>query len=292
MNNKLSVVLAVRNEEENIGRCLEAVKNIADEIVIFDEHSTDKTVEICKKYGAKIFEEPHHENFHITKQKAIDTATGDWVLQLDADEVVTPQLAEEIKSLINMTNEEIKKRNLKDKNKKKLFLKHQQMIGKRDNLNFENGEIVAFMIPRLNMFLGKPLKYAGVYPDPAIRLFKNGKAYLPGGSVHEIMKVDGMVAWTFNDMQHFDSPTLKRYLDRANRYTSFTAAKFAEKRTKKNLENFIFYTAIKPISTFLMLYFRYKGFKDGINGFLWSLFSGWHFPLSYYKYITGGYNQL
>src|SRR4030042_6431382 len=100
MSNTLSIVLAVRNEEENIGRCLDSVKSIADEIIVVDEYSSDKTVEIAKKYSAKIFLEPHHDIFHISKQKALEKATGDWILQLDADEVVTPELAKEIELVI------------------------------------------------------------------------------------------------------------------------------------------------------------------------------------------------
>ena len=86
----LSVVLATLNEEQNIGSCLESIKTIADEIIIVDESSTDKTREIAEKYGAKVIKVKHKENFHINKQKAIETATGDWILQLDADERVSP----------------------------------------------------------------------------------------------------------------------------------------------------------------------------------------------------------
>src|SRR3989339_856803 len=96
---RLSVVLATRNEEENIGRCLSSVKDIADEIIIFDEYSTDNTREIAEKYGAKVYLEEHHEIFHITKQKALEKAKGEWILQLDADEVVSRELAKEIVSV-------------------------------------------------------------------------------------------------------------------------------------------------------------------------------------------------
>jgi len=77
------------------------VQDLADEIVVVDEYSTDKTRQVAEKYKAKVYLEPHHDIFHVTKQKALDWATGDWVLQLDADEVVTPELAEEIKLAIN-----------------------------------------------------------------------------------------------------------------------------------------------------------------------------------------------
>src|SRR3990167_7280112 len=99
---KLSVVLATRNEETNIEACLDSVKNIADEIIVFDENSSDKTREIAKKFGAKVFKVAHQPIFHITKQKAINKASEDWILQLDADEVITPELAGEIKKVINM----------------------------------------------------------------------------------------------------------------------------------------------------------------------------------------------
>ena len=103
----LSVVLATRDEEQNIARCLESVKTIADEILIFDEHSTDKTVAIVKKYGAHVFDVDHNDNFHITKQKAIDKALGEWILQMDADEVITPKLAKEIQQIVHSNNEEL-----------------------------------------------------------------------------------------------------------------------------------------------------------------------------------------
>src|SRR3972149_11918966 len=94
---KLSVVLATRNEESNIGDCLEAVKGLADDIVVVDEGSEDRTREIAESYGARVFKVMHEQLFHKTKQKALDLAQGDWVLQLDADERVTPELARERK---------------------------------------------------------------------------------------------------------------------------------------------------------------------------------------------------
>src|SRR3989338_10872364 len=109
MNNKetISVVLATYNEEKNLPSCLASIKDIADEIVIVDGSSKDKTVEIAKKYGAKIKITTNKPNFHINKQMAIDMATGDWILQLDADEKVSPELVQEIKSEIRNPKSEI-----------------------------------------------------------------------------------------------------------------------------------------------------------------------------------------
>src|SRR5258706_4977241 len=123
---KLSVVLAVRNEEANLARCLESVKHIASEIVIVDEYSIDGTISIAKKYGARVYKEPHHAIFHITKQKALNYAKGDWILQLDADEVVTTSLAKEIIDVIN--NRPIKI----DSKKLALFKRHQRALEERD----------------------------------------------------------------------------------------------------------------------------------------------------------------
>jgi len=283
---KLSVVLATRNEEENIARCLESIKEIAGEIIIFDEYSTDKTREIAEKFGAKVFLEPHHDIFHITKQKALQQAQGEWILQLDADEVVTKELAKEIMVIVSSDGGQNGLLGGDDK-KHKLFIRHQHLIEQRDGkIGSDSEEVVAYFIPRRNMFLGKPLIHAGVYPDPAIRLIKRGKAWLPAKSVHEIMKIDGKIAWLYNDMEHYDSPTLKRYLSRLNRYTDLKAQELKSSKTPKNIFSFLRFTILHPTYYFLLLFIRHKGFLDGVNGFLWSFFSAIHFPIAYFKYVT------
>ena len=98
---KLSVVLATHNEEANLARCLDSIKDITDEIIVVDGQSTDKTVSIAKKYKAQVIVRENPANFHINKNIAIEKATGDWILQLDADEVVSPELASEIRSTLN-----------------------------------------------------------------------------------------------------------------------------------------------------------------------------------------------
>ena len=286
---KLSVVLATRNEEQNIGRCLESVKNIADEIIIFDEYSTDKTREIAKSFGAKVYLEPHHEIFHVTKQKALEKAKGEWILQLDADEVVTPKLAREIVSVV--ANSQPSTLNIPT-HKLKLFGKHQQLIEQRDGkIGQRTGEVVGYFIPRRNMFLGKPLIHGGVYPDGVIRLVKNGKAHFPQKSVHEQIELDGEVGWLSGDLLHYDSPSFERYLARWNRYTDLIAQELKNSKTQKNLWSFLLFTVHRPLFTFLSLYIRHKGILDGINGFLWSLFSSLRFPIAYFKYITNKYDE-
>lgn len=286
-NHTLSVVLATRNEEENIGDCIDSFKGIADDIVVVDEYSSDKTRDIAKAKGARVFKEVHHDIFHITKQIALEKARGEWILQLDADERVTPELGKEILEAISMASEEIEKRKIPSK-KRKLFERHQRLLEKRDGRVGENvGEVVAFFLPRRNMFLGKPLIHAGVYPDGVIRLVKRGKAKFLAKSVHEQIEIDGKVSWLVNDLEHHDSPTFKRYLDRANRYTSLTAKEMKEAKTSKGVLVLLYYSTLKPLFVFLKLYVRHLGFLDGIRGFIWSLFSALHFPIAYWKYWTG-----
>lgn len=286
----LSVVLATRNEEENIGRVIDSIKDIADEIIIFDEESGDRTKEIAESKGARVVTVKHEAIFHITKQKALDEAKSEWILQLDADEVVTPSLSKEIRRVIKLSDSEILGRKLKNHAKLKLFLRHEKayetMYGK---IGKQTGEVVAFLLPRVNLFVGKPLVHAGVYPDPAIRLIKRGKARFPSKSVHENMEIDGEVAWLFNDLEHHDSPTIGRYIARMNRYTDLSALELAAKKVSKNYWNLFFYTVIKPKLVFLNLYLRHGGYKDGIRGFLWSAFSSMHYPMAYYKYRTNRY---
>jgi glycosyltransferase involved in cell wall biosynthesis len=285
----LSVVLATRNEEKNIADCLDSVKNIADEIIVYDEYSTDKTREIAKRYGARVFKFKHKRNFHETKQRAINKASGKWILQLDADERVGKRLSEEIRSVINGKHISFLKGTLDKKEsdkKQKLFKRHQKLLEQRDEIIFEVSENPdVYFVPRINYFLGEPLIHGGVYPDGVIRLFKKGKAYLPAKSVHEVMKASGSVGWLFNDLEHNESPTLKRYFSRMKLYTDYNAGEIKSKYIHKgNVWLLAYFVFLKPNTVFLNLYFRHKGFLDGYRGFLWALFSSWHFPVAYYKY--------
>jgi len=283
---KLSAAIATYNEEENIGDCLESIKDIVDEIIIVDGSSTDKTVEIAKKYNAKVFLMDNPLIFHINKQKAFDKATGDWVLYLDADERVTKKLGEEILKVIGMNQEELEKYQQKLK-KRNLFLRHIKVLEERDGkIGTENGEYAAFFFPRLNYFLGKFLRYGGVYPDGVIRLFKNKKAYLPAKDVHEQMIVLGRVGWLEEDLIHYDSKTFKRYLQRNSRYIDLLVGDLKKQHLKKNLINSIDYMLIKPAGWFLMTSLRNKGILDGFQGLTFSFFSALRFPRAYWRYIN------
>lgn len=284
---KLSIVLATYNEEKNLEACLESVKDIAEEIIIVDGKSTDRTVEIAKRYTTKIIVTDNHPIFHINKQKALELAKNDWILQLDADERVSRKLAAEINNICTMTLEEIDAYQ-EALPQKKLFLRHQQLLEQRNgNIGTGEGEYVAFFIPRLNYFLGKYLRFGGVYPDGVIRLVKKGYIHFPCKSVHEQISVNGRVGWLQNPLMHQDSPTFNRYLQRNNRYIDLIVQELKEEKIKKDLKSQLDYLIFKPFSWFFMTFFRHKGFLDGYQGFIFSFFSALRFPRAYIRYKKG-----
>lgn len=245
---KLSVVLAVYNEEANIGRCLGSVKGIADEIVVADESSTDRTVEIAKKYGARVISTDHKANFHITKNMAIDAAKGDWILQLDADEVVSPELASEIKKEISSTK--------------------------------YNG----YWINRKNWFLTRFLTKGGQYPDPTLRLYRRGLGRLPANDVHEQAVVEPPVSHLKHDLLHYRDTNFEKYMEGFNRYSTFISLQMAKKKQPLGIWPAFSHLAIKPLSNFISIYFRHRGYIDGMPGFIFAVFSGLIHSVAYIKY--------
>lgn len=273
----ISVVLATFNEEKNIKDCLLSVKDWVDEMIIVDEFSTDKTKEIAEKLGAKVFQEPHEQIFHITKNKAIAKAKSTWILQLDADERITPEMKAEI---IGILEGEYFGFDTWISPLRKSINKIIKIFSEPQKLNEAAS---AYWLPRKNFFLTRYLKNTGQYPDPVIRLFQKGKAILPAKDVHEQMKVDGAVGWLKTDLDHYATPDFSRYLLRENRYSSLQARFYKEDGLKVNVLNTVWFLFFKPAGTFLNLYIRRRGFLDGFPGFVFSLYSGLHHAFSYMK---------
>lgn len=248
-NMKISIAIATYNEQDNIQRCLEAVNSFANEIVVVDGKSTDNTVSIVKKFKkAKLISTDNKPIFHINKQMAIDACTSDWILQLDADEVVTPELQKEIISTIQKNP-------------------------------VENG----FWINRKNYFLGNFLTKGGVYPDATIRLYRKNKGYLPCQDVHEQATIDGQVGNLTQDLLHFSDPNFSRYLMRNDRYTSLLASQLHQEGIRPSPINFIHYFFIKPTAWFFLAFFRHRGYVDGFPGFVFAWYSSLRFPIAYIK---------
>lgn len=273
----ISVVLATFNEEKNITACLNSVKGWVDEIIVVDEHSTDKTKSLAESLGAKVYETNHEEIFHITKNKAINKAKSTWILQLDADERVTPEMKKEILGILGGEYYGYDSWISPLKTSINRFL---AIFPKPKKLTVS---APAYWLPRKNFFLNRYLKNTGQYPDPVIRFFQRGKAILPAKDVHEQMKVDGRVGWLNSDLDHYATPDFSRYLLRENRYSDLQAKAYRKKGLKVNFFNTIRFLFCKPFATFFDLFIRRRGFLDGFPGFVFSLYSGLHHAFSYMK---------
>lgn len=248
---KLSIALAVHNEEENIVDCLRTVSSFADEIVIVDGASTDKTVRYAKRFTDKIIETDNPAIFHINKQKALDACKGEWILQLDADERITDALRDEILQTIEKPE------------------------GKH-----------GFYIPRRNYFWGHFMKKGGQYPDYVIRLVKKGHATFPCKTVHEQIAIDGEVGYLKEPMEHISYRTKEDYWKKADTYTSLSADEMKRNHVKKTIWSWCLYMIFYPIKTFFLLFFRHKGFMDGWYGLVFAYWSSLHYPIAYKKYVT------
>ena len=249
---KIAVVLATYNEEKHIKDCLTSVEGFADEIIVVDGGSTDRTVSIAKEIGVKVIIEKNPLMFHINKQKAIEKATKPWILQLDADERVSDGLKKEISEVIRKKGK---------------------------------AEYQGYSIPRKNFFMGRWLSKGGQYPDYVVRLFQNGKGRLPCRSVHEQVEIDGTIGKLKNPLIHYTYSSVSEYWKKAETYTNLTAEDFLSQKISTSFFSYLTYCFIKPLQTFIRIYVRHKGFVDGYPGFLFALFSGLHFAVAFKKYL-------
>lgn len=195
----ISIATIGHNEQKNLQRCLESVK-WANEIVYVDCQSTDKSIEIAKKYTQKIFSRENTRNLNINKQFAIDNCKSDWVLLLDPDEVVPEMLKTEILKTINLSN-----------------------------------AADGYLIDRRNFYFGHWLRFGGKYPDRQLRLFRNGKARFACIDVHERITVTGKVLKLKNHLKHYPYNSSDDILRKINFYPYLKAEKFIRKNKKVSM---------------------------------------------------------
>jgi glycosyltransferase involved in cell wall biosynthesis len=244
----LSVVLITQNEERNLPRTLKSVVPLVSdgrgEIIVVDSGSTDRTVEIAQSYGAKVFVEAW-KGFAAQKNSAMDKASTDWVLQLDADEPLEPELAGEIETALTTSSARI-----------------------------------GFWIPRKNFFLGRWIKHGGFYPDPKLRLVRRGAGRFEEYGAHPTMKVNGPTGRLSHALLHHAYPTLRRYIEHMNSYSSMGA----EVAVSKGHRRFSFTNiVIRPLLTFIYNYFIRLGFLDGREGLLLHLYHSVYVSWKYAK---------
>jgi glycosyltransferase involved in cell wall biosynthesis len=245
----LSVCIVSCNEEENIGRTLSSVFELAEEIILVDSGSTDRTLEIARGYGpkVKIFVEPW-KGFAPQKNWALGKASCGWVLLLDADESLTPELSDEIA----------------------------RVTAPATSPQPDAG-LVAYRFPRRNIIFGRWIKHGGYYPDAKVRLIRRGAGRVENCPVNEELQVSGPVGRLRSDFLHHAHHTLTDFMEHVNRYSSL-AAKMKGPRPF-NVANIV----VNPVATFIYNYFFRLGFLDGREGLLLHLCHSMYVSLKYAK---------
>jgi glycosyltransferase involved in cell wall biosynthesis len=238
----LSVAIITCNEAVNIERTLASIA-WANEILVVDSGSTDGTIEIARNHGAKVLVE-QWRGFAPQKNFAIRHCTSDWILSLDADEELSPQLAAEIRELLKAPKAD------------------------------------AYFIPRRNFFLGRWIRHGGYYPDPKLRLFRRGTATFAERVVHETMQTTAPTATLHNDLLHHAYQTLTSYIEHMNRYSTLGAQAITAHGKPRGL---LWNALIAPFATFIYNYIFRLGFLDGREGLLLHLYHSAYVSWKYAK---------
>jgi len=242
---KLSSVIIAKNEELNIGRCIESQLNCIDEIIVLvDDASEDKTYDIAISYPTATVRKVKWQGYSETKKQGISLAANDWIFWIDADESITPELCEEIREF------------------------------KKSVPSF-----TAYSIPRRAYFLGKWIEHSGWYPGRVTRLFNKGNADFNNNNVHEHLEVEGVTGKLKNDLEHYTDPSISHYFEKYNNYTSLAARELFNRGKGTSIGDIIF----RPAGIFLKMYVLKAGFLDGIHGFILAVFSASYVFTKYCK---------
>jgi glycosyltransferase involved in cell wall biosynthesis len=224
---KLSVAVIVKNEEQNLSRMLDSIK-WADEIVVVDTGSTDNTTIIAEKYACKVL---HSQwlGFGKCKQFAVDNCTNEWILSLDADEVVTPELADKIKQIIT-------------------------------HVNSLNG----YRIHRISFYLGRMIRHCGWNNDYTLRLFRKSQGQFNQKSVHESVVINGTIGTIKELLLHYTYPTIESHLEKMNLYSNLSSLEMHQKGKRTTLMGAYF----RSIWKVFQMYVLKAGFLDGKEGYI------------------------
>ena len=252
VRNKISGVILTKNEEKNIIRSIRSIQ-FSDEIIIIDDFSTDRTVEMAEKFGAKIYKRKLAGDFAGQRNFAMEKAKNEWILFVDADEEISNELEQEIRYS---------------------FLD----IGKRkQHLQFQISELAGFYLKRRDFFWNKEMKYgetAKIRNQGLIRLVRKGSGKWIG-KVHEEFKLKKSVLYTErlkNFIDHYPHPTVKEFLQTVNYYSTLRAEELQAKGKKAGILAIIFY----PFGKFFLTYVLKLGFLDGAAGFAYAFFMSFH----------------
>ncbi len=232
----VSVVIITRNEEDNMGDCLESVK-WAGEVIVVDSESTDSTSAICKQYDVAFHTEPW-KGFSRQKNSAIEKATKKWVLSLDADERITPALKGEIGAILS---------------------------GPRS----KDG----YFIKRKNFFLGRWIKHCGWYPDYNLRLFKREKGLFGVREVHESVDLDGTAGHLENPMEHHTYKSIGDFMGRLDRYSTLAARELLKENKRYGMHHIIFRPVYTFVNMYIMRFGIFEGYYGFILSVFYSFYT-------------------
>ena len=239
---KISVAIITHNEERNIRDCLESVK-WADEIVVVDNGSTDETINICQEYRARVYQEGW-KGFSGQKNSAIEKTANEWVLSLDADERIGPELRQEIETALQ-----------------------------------GDSPVDGYWIARKNYFLGRWVRHCGWYPDRNLRLFRKSRGRFTERAVHEKVEVQGKTANLNHPLVHETYRSLSDFFIRSDRYSTLAAGEMGRQGRKYRWGDVFF----RPPLTFLQMYLLRAGFLEGYWGFLLSVLYSYYTFAKYAK---------
>ena len=241
----ISVVVSAYNEEKNIKECIKSVEEFADEIIVVDNSSEDRTSEIAKKLGAKVFTQANNpKKIDLQKNFGYDKATQEWILSLDADERVSQRLAQEIIKAV------------------------------------QTEEVSGYYIPRKNIIFGKWIKHSLWWPDYQLRLFRRGRGKFVSATVHQPISVKGEVRHLSEPLTHYNYATISQSVNRMNSiYTEIEADEIIREKEKLPWTQVI----KMPASAFLNTFFLQKGYKDGLHGLVLSILQAFYLFLVFVK---------
>lgn len=241
---KISAVIITLNEERNIERCILSLQDIADEIIVIDSFSTDKTQEICKNYDVK-FIQTNWLGYSDTKNYGNNLASYDYILSVDADEALSEELKKEI-----------------------------LLIKKSDKIED------AYFMNRLTNYCGSWIHHCGWYPDKKLRLWNKQKGKWEGNIHEEVkMQADAGISQLKSDLLHYSYYSIQQHINQANKFTDLTAAEAFKNAKKSSLLKIIF----NPIVKFIKDYFIKLGFLDAYHGFVICTISAFATFLKYIK---------
>jgi len=240
----LSVVLMTRNEESRLAHCLDQVKGWAEEIVVVDDESTDRTAEIARAYTPKVFIQRSQDNHDRQWNLGIEKSSSEWILHIDADEIVTPALKSAIDRALAQTD-----------------------------------GVSAYDLMRLNFFLGRPMRTGGWRHRHRI-LFRKTKSRCIGQGIHVRLQVDGKIGFLDAEIEHYPFQSLTQFIDRQNHYTTVESEVLLKEKGKLPWKSVRYQMMVRPWKLFWKSYVKQGGCREGAVGFFFAaLFAYFHHAL-------------